>query len=179
MKKFGLVLFIFIAASCFSQNDHIILLPDVGINIGKDTFFLNSANPKSVADRLNIKDTADILGLQWSGFDTDGNPVYGEYQQKNIKFKGVEFEFRGPKADSLSLICIYINPETAPFDIILSQMNLRQKTTDILKIYPNSSSLDISGNTFSEYGVLFKTDTINNKPIISLVSINSKYTKTK
>jgi len=179
MKKFGLVLFIFIAASCFSQNDHIILLPDVGINIGKDTFFLNSANPKSVADRLNIKDTADILGVQWSGFDTDGNPVYGEYQQKNIKFKGVEFEFRGPKADSLSLICIYISPKTTPYEVFLTKMNLRQKTLEILEKFPNSSDSDIFGKTFSELGVLFQTDTTNKGPIISLVSINSKYTRTK
>lgn len=179
MKKIGLSFLLLLLLSSFSPNDPILLIPDIGIKFGKDTFLLKITNPKSLADRLSIKETANIIGVQWSGATEEGNEVYGQYQMKTIKHNGIEFEFRGPKSDSLTLSCIYINPQTTPYDIILRNINLRQKPLELLKIFPNSQSESISGNDYSEHGVLFQTETINKTPHITLVSINSKYEKTK
>ncbi len=164
------------AISCSKSFDQIELLPNIGIAIGKDTVFLESTNPRSLTKHFNIKDTADNEGVHWDGYDPEGNEVHGYYEIESIHFKGIGFEFRGPTTDSLLLKNIYITPASSPYEISLNNINIRQKTTKILRTFPNSSRLDISKENTSDFGVLFQTDTSGN---ISRVSIHSKYKPAK
>lgn len=73
------------------------LLPGLGMVINKDTIFLDRFTPCDLTTLMEIKDTFELHIVQWDGYDTLGNEVYGTYYKKIIPFDNLYFEFTGLK----------------------------------------------------------------------------------
>jgi hypothetical protein len=173
MYRFIFFSFALFVVACSTQAKRIDLVPGIGTVVDSDSILFNSANPKSVAECLNIKDTSQSVGAHYLSYDLEGNEVCEYLETKNIIYKGIKFFFSGPSADSLSLKNIDVNPETEGFDVRIENMSLRNNPAEILKKFPNSLSTDTSQLAAKDYGILFQTDSSNTSKI-SLVSLHSK-----
>lgn len=160
--------------SCSYQTMQINLVPGLGVIINEDTIFLDKSSPIDLIKFTHLKDTFDFHYVQWDGFDSDGNSIYGSYVKKNIPFNCMTFEFNGPKEDSLSLKAIYIDLMNLSSQILLSEKIITDTSISIINEFPNSLRTDILSENSSEHGVTFLLDSSTTQIKIEKISIHKK-----
>jgi hypothetical protein len=170
------IIFIFAIGlfSCSNPKTQIKLMPGHGVIVDKDTLSLDEYSPKDLTTFIRMKDTFDLDGVHWDGYDSLGNEVNGTYFKKDIPFDGMMFTFIGLNEDSLLLKSIYIDLKHSSRQIFLTEKVISDTSVSVIKKYPNSLRKDISVENSSEHGITFILDTSTTPIKIEKISIHSK-----
>jgi hypothetical protein len=158
----------------------------VGVKAGKEIQIANTVitlkktSVEQILKLFKLEDIFCVSYIHWDGIDTEtGEPAYGHEFVKNIRYKGIDFEFKGQTKNSLVLEWIRIDHSDFFHVQIDDAISLGDTNHIIEKYLMEQNKYDyisddsLTYNLYSQ-GISFQFEKKGNDSVLKEVSIHSK-----
>ena len=173
-----LTIFVAIGQNSTPENieKQILVLPGLGLVVGKDTVKLSKTTESEICRLFSIKDTlTKIIHGSACGYDANGKAASWDTFSKEINYDGMVFNYSGSiNKDNFTLEEIEIK-ETTHFIVKVNDVIILGKNfPDILKYFPKRHSSDEYDNywkTLWSYGINLGLDDNGSLKKLSYISV--------
>ena len=181
-----LTIFVAVGQNSTSKNTEkqILVLPGLGLVVGKDTVKLYKTTESKIYNIFQIKDTlTEIDHGTACGYDSNGNSASWDTYSKEINYDGIVFNYSGSSnKDNFVLNEIEIKDTTHYIVKVNDFIILGKNIPNILKYFPKRSKYDeysMYWKNLDSYGIRLGLDDNGTEKKLSYISISSAIGKGK